>query len=50
MKQQGAIRLDKVSLQEQRILWCYGAGVLALPNILVGNFLKEVTEPHLMLP
>lgn len=50
MKQEGAIRLWKVSLQEDSILWCYGAGVLALPNNLVDKFLKEVTGPPLILP
>lgn len=50
MKQEGAIRLEKVSLQEESILWCYGTGVLTLPNTLVDKFLKEVIDPHLMLP
>lgn len=50
MKQEGTIRLEKMSRKEESILWGYGAGVSALPNILVEKFLKEVTELHLTLP
>lgn len=42
MKQEGTIRLEKMSLQEENILWCCGACVLALPNTLVDKFLKKL--------